>query len=125
MAVYADFTFYDETFLGTAIAEADFTRLALRASEFIDLVTFGRTAAVVAADEDADTIELIQKAACAVAEQIQANEAGHVQSERVGQHSVTYVERPAVSDHARLAAAAKRYLWNTELMFAGITDEDA
>ena len=49
MAVYADYTYYTEQFMGTAIAQADYDRLAMRASVLIDQVTFDRAAAVVAA----------------------------------------------------------------------------
>jgi hypothetical protein len=44
MANYADYTFYTDDYLGTAIAEADFPALALRATAVIDAITFGRAA---------------------------------------------------------------------------------
>ena len=44
--MYADYTFYTETFYGTAIAEADFPRLSSRASDFIDYYTRGKAAKV-------------------------------------------------------------------------------
>lgn len=119
MATYATYAFYTGTFKGVAIASADFARLALRASEFLDQVTFGR-----AADEtDVDTLALLSSATCAVAEEIQTLEAtgGAVSSETVGRHSITYVS--GMSAAARLAAAAKRYLGSTDLMYRGL-DED-
>jgi len=120
MAAYADFTFYVEEYRGSAISAADFPRLAMRASVVIDQVTFGRAAAVVTVDEDADTIELIRRATCAVAEEMQKADAGGVvQSERVGQHSVTYAVS-TVSDERRQAKAAKLYLAATGLMYRGL-----
>ena len=39
MMPYADYNYYTGTFLGDAIAEANFPRLALRASDFLDYYT--------------------------------------------------------------------------------------
>lgn len=116
---YADFTFYEETYLGTAIAEADFPRLALEASAVIDRLTYDRAAAVVTAGTDADLIARIGLATCAVAEtlQAQAGTADGITSERVGSHSVTYA---APTVHARVqAAAAATYLGGTGLLYRG------
>ena len=64
---YADYTFYSTEWLGTAIAEADFPRLALRASDFIDYYTRGKAAA-------SDATTALAKACCAIAEQMQEDE---------------------------------------------------
>ena len=40
--IYADFSFYKDTYLGRSINEEDFSRLALRASSFLDYYTQGR-----------------------------------------------------------------------------------
>lgn len=124
MAVYADFVYYTETYRGTAIAQSDFERLAQRASERIDRLTFSRAAAVVEANAEANTIGLIKMATCAVAEEIQKLEAsgGAVQAERVGNLSVTYLNQK--SEAARLADAASLYLWPTGLMFRGLLAEE-
>jgi len=121
MAVYADYTFYTEQFLGTAIAQPDYDRLAMRASALIDQVTFGRAGAVVAAGADPGTVDKIKMAACAVAELLyrDENEGGDVQSERVGNLSVTYVKGPARSLISRAREEAKPYLWDTYLMYGG------
>jgi len=127
-AAYADWTFYDETYLGTAITEANFAALALRASATLDLITFNRVAVVIAADDDADTIELIKMATCAVADEMQrqSDEGPAVTSERVGQHSVSYATNPATkyTDDERLSRAAKTYLGNTALMFKGFANSE-
>ena len=39
---YADYEYYTTTYLGTAIQEADFPRLSLRASSFLDYYTQSR-----------------------------------------------------------------------------------
>jgi hypothetical protein len=124
MAAYVDHTFYADTYKGTAIAQSEFPGLALRASAVIDQVTFDRTAAVVTAGTDTSTIEKIKLAACAVADEFQKLDAsgGAVQSERVGNVSVTYQSQ--LSEDARLTKAAKLYLWNTGLMYRGFTDDE-
>lgn len=124
MAAYADYTFYTTTYLGNAISQADFPRLALRASEAIDRMTFNR-----AADEtDEDVVALIKMATCAVAEAQQSNEAeggaDGVVSESVGSHSVTYSEASSRRQTAfqKLENAARAYLESTGLMFRGFAD---
>lgn len=130
MAAYVDHTFYTTSYLGTSIASTDFARLALRASQVIDQVTFNRAAAVITADEDADTIALIQMATCAVAEELQTQEsAGNIDgvtSERVGSYAVTFGagSRAMLSNEEKQEKAAKVYLANTGLMFRGFTDEE-
>ena len=119
---YADFEFYSTTYGGTAIAQSAFTRLINQASAVIDNLTFDRVAEVIEEDYDDETIEKIQLATCAVAEQIQTNEAGgNLQSERVGSYSVTYAETQTakLSDDAKCVRAARIYLLNTGLMYRG------
>jgi hypothetical protein len=122
---YADFDFYTNTYLGALIAQADFDRLALRASEQIDRMTFQRAAAVVEAGEDADTIALIGMATCAIAERIQDVEAeggaDAIQSERVGNHSVTYAETSSrrLTAGQKYEEAGNTYLASTGLMYRG------
>lgn len=126
MAVYVDYLFYTEQFFGTAIAQADFDRLALRASMQIDQMTFGRAGPVVVADTDDATILQIKLATCAVAEEIQRQEqGGEIQSERIGNHQVSYVQAgQAASKQTRLTEAAKVYLWSTDLMYRSFNEDE-
>lgn len=119
-----DYTYYTGTFHGVAIASADFVRLAMRASEIIDALTFGRCEAVLTAGTDTATIAKISMAVCAVAEIVQALEqsGGAVSAEHVGNYSVNYLSQ--LSDDARCRKAAKRYLWNTGLMYAGFNEDE-
>lgn len=130
MAVYTDYTYYTGTYKGTAIAQSDFDRLAVRASAVIDQVTFNRAAAVVSAATDTTTIDKIKLAACAVAEELQDQDQSGVDgltSERLGNYAVTYGanSKAALSNEAKQARAAKLYLWSTGLMFPGFTDDEA
>lgn len=117
---FADYEYYTETYHGSAVAEADFDRLALRASQHVDALTFDRAGAVIEANEDAALIDRIKMATCAVADTLYELEqaGGAVQSERVGNVSVTYVNQQ--SEAARIAGAAKLHLGTTGLMYRGL-----
>lgn len=124
VSIYTDYEFYVHTYRGTAIAAEDFARLARRASAVVDQVTYNRTAAVITAGTDEDTIEKIEMATCAVADEIYTLEesGGVIQSESIGRHAVTYATQ--ASQQKRLENVAKTYLWNTELMLKRIDDEE-
>jgi hypothetical protein len=126
---FVDFTFYVETFLGEAIAADAFARLALRATEKVDALTFGRASTTVEEDTDADTIALIQNATCAVAEEINRQElAGGdaVASETVGAWSVTFAPNSfaSLTSDQKIAAVMLPYLAESGLMFAGFTEDE-
>ena len=116
---YADFTYYSTSFLGTAIAEADFPRLALEASAVIDRITFGRAAT------DTENTTAIKNAMCAVAEELlnqrNAGGADGIASESQGQYSVSYLANSSRSktNLEKLSNAARLWLDGTFLMFAG------
>lgn len=130
MAAYADYTFYSTEYLGTAIASADFARLALRATAVIDNITYNRAAVVIDADTPEATVAAIQNATCAVAEEIQTEEqSGNldgVTSESQGNTSVSYGNnaRASMSNEQKQLNAAKVYLGNTGLLFAGFTQDE-
>lgn len=121
--MYADYTFYTVTYGGTEITSAEFTRLMNQASAYIDAVTFDRAAA----EEDVDAITKIKFAACAVAETLKKyDEGGDIQSERVGNHTVTYASTPTaqLSIEAKITRAAKAFLGNTDLMYRGFAENE-
>ena len=63
---YADYEFYTKSFFGNVVPESDFIRLAERASDFIDRLTFDRLADGLPTSEKYQ--KRIKKAVCAVAE---------------------------------------------------------
>ena len=135
---YADYEYYTTTYLGTAIQEPDFPRLALRASSFLDYYTQGRAAQ----NKDLDAVKM---ACCAVAEQYQtidtaqaleqrslsaalSQDGGELKSQTVGSWSKTYQSGGesaaqaatfATSAKSGLAAAANMYLAGTGLLYRG------
>lgn len=134
---YADFEYYANTYLGTAIEYNDFPRLSLRASSFLDYYTQGRAAQNV-------DLEALKMACCAIAEQYQYIDTakalaqksltaslesnGELQSQTVGSWSKTYRSggdsaQQALSSaqtvQASLAAIAQQYLSGTGLLYRG------
>ncbi len=133
--VYADYDYYTKTYLGTALNENDFPRLALRASEYIDRYTRNRAAAMAEA-------EPVKKACCALSEQMQLieqadalarsslaqNGGAELERETVGAYSVSYrdlggsaASARSVSDGAERALAdlIRRLLAGTGLCYRG------
>ena len=110
---YATFEYYRDTFLGNAIKEADFPRLSLRASEYIDAQTGGIIPQLSTIPEE------VVKATCAVSEKIQAQESkAEVTSESVGSYSVTY-KTSTTTYEQELFKLLKLYLGNTGLLYRG------
>lgn len=132
---YADFAFYQKRYLGTAIAEDDFERLALRASERIDMLTFGRAAIYYATETD---VTPVKKAVCAVAEVLQqlaldgaliggAPRSASIMTEIVNGHHITYAVPPNMATpegqlviQKAIRQAAMPHLLLTGLMYAGV-----
>ena len=136
---YADYAYYTNTYLGTAIAEDEFPRLSLRASTFLDYYTQGRAS-------KNSTLDALKMACCAIAEQYQAIEtaqalaqkslftalnsagSGELQSQTVGGWSKTYrsggesaaqaISASQTSKEA-LSAVAQQYLATTGLLYRG------
>lgn len=63
---YADYDFYTESYYGNVVPEADFDRLAARASDFIDTLTFDNLVDGLPTDERSQ--KRIKKAVCSLAE---------------------------------------------------------
>lgn len=116
---YADYTYYTGTYLGTAIASTSFSRLANKASAVIDQITFGRAA------DDTTNETAIKNAMCAVAEELQTQEAANgadvITSESQGNYSVSYGVNSsrAMTNQQKLTSAAALWLANTDLLYRG------
>lgn len=65
---YTTFTFYENTYHGNVVPAEDFDRIADRASDFLDVITFDRLADGLPSDERAAT--KVQKAVCAVCDKL-------------------------------------------------------
>lgn len=118
MKAYATYSFYTDTYGGTA-AEIDFNRQVYKASRFLDKITFDRAAAVA----DPDTLELLAYAVCEMADQLTAEAAAAVDGKTVKSVSndgysvsfVTEADGGASLTSQRLYSIAEGYL-PTELL---------
>lgn len=136
MAAYADFTYYQNTYGGTAVASSAYGPLSLRASAIIDYITHDRAAEIVTAAIDTALINKIKMAMCAVLEQYYTSKlqqdrmmtpGGAVKSESVGSLSVTYYDprlpgsstKDTAGYYASFIETAKVYLGSSGLLFAG------
>ena len=63
---YADYDFYTTSYFGSVVPETDFPRLAERASDFIDIMTFDRLVDGLPTNERSQ--KRIKKAVCSLAE---------------------------------------------------------
>lgn len=127
--MYADYSYYTDTFYGDLITVAEFPKYASRASDFIDYYTMGKAA------KSADLPE-VKKCCCALAEQYKSIDAlkvaaaakvtdeGIIASETVGSHSRAFrngVDAAQTVQEAEkeLANIARRYLLPTGLLYRG------
>lgn len=116
--MYADFTFYQETYNG-ALTETEYNRFSVRANAEIDRMTFNK--AKTATGED---IERVKMAECAVIDELSYQAiggSGDVTSESNDGISKSYsTGAVAKSSRQRIDAAAYTWLSNTNLLFCGI-----
>ena len=63
---YADYEFYTTSYFGSAVPETDFPRLAERASDFVDTMTFDKLVDGLPTDERSQ--KRIKKVVCSLAE---------------------------------------------------------
>lgn len=63
---YADYEFYTTSYFGSVVPETDFSRLAEKASDFVDTMTFDRLVDGLPANERSQ--KRIKKAVCSLAE---------------------------------------------------------
>lgn len=133
---YTDFTFYITTYYGNIVPESDFERIADRASDFLDVITFDRLADGLPSDDKTTT--KVQKAVCAVCDKLYQLElagkqalsaaggetsssgsggaaSGAITSKSAGSESISY------ASPSEMASGAKA--WSTVYQAAG--DEQA
>lgn len=131
MAAYVDYAYYFTTYGGTAIATAEFTEYANRASAYIDYVTMDRAVSLMSlvspSSEETALISKVKNAVCAVADQLKSYDAiggGSISSESVGSHSVSYATADRKVYAANVSNAAEIYLAHSGLMFRGFNADE-
>lgn len=114
--MYADYTYYTNTYHGTAIPDADtFARLSIQAEAYIDLVTGGNI------DTTAAYMPAVKNAVCALCDNATATStADNVASESVGNHSISYRASSRAETAAQKTAIVSLYLGSTGLLYRGL-----
>lgn len=135
---YADFPYYQDFYIGTAITEAGtFRQAAERASDYLDMVTFGRLCDGIPPEYDTQ----VKRCCCALAEAICLYQMNGTDSadgggaypktqETIGAYSVSYAgvsssisalldgDTAGLQDY--LHSIAMKYLGRTGLLFRGV-----
>lgn len=115
--IFADYEFYKST--GGDLSEVEFAKVAVKASAYIDKITFGR------ASENADD-ERVKRCCCELCDTLSAvseSSGGLVkQSESIGSWSVTYANSENTSE-SNYARAACRVWLPAEWLYRGVAQE--
>lgn len=139
---YCDYDFYTTVYMGSVISEADFARLAEKASDKLDMFTFDRLVNGLPADER--TALKVKKAVCALAERISDIETADMASRykqgedgllkgrtissiSAGGESISFgnATQNVVTNNVKereqlLFETAREYLANTGLLYQGV-----
>lgn len=116
MMLFVDYEYY-KSVSGGDLNEEEFSRIAAKASAYIDKITFGR------ASEHADD-ERVKRCCCELCDTLSAAvSSGQIkQSESVGSWSVTYASSENTSE-ANYARAACRAWLPAEWLYRGVGRE--
>ena len=117
--IYADYTYYTDTYGGKAVSAEDFPRLAAKASAYIDRLTFGRAA-------DFPDDERLKRCCCELCESLLLTDGsgGMVkQSESVGSWSYSLASSSEGASETLMARAACRTWLPSEWLYRGVGRE--
>ena len=117
--IYADYTYYTDTYGGKAVSAEDFPRLAAKASAYIDRLTFGRAA-------DFPNDERLKRCCCELCESLLLTDGsgGMVkQSESVGSWSYSLASSSEGASETLMARAACRTWLPAEWLYRGVGRE--
>ena len=121
--MYADYDFYTDKYMGSAIPEAAYGAVARAAEAYINYITHNR----INADDLPEWVtERVKMAVCAVADacykQEHDDDSTTVASESVGNHSKTFavVKRGFAEREYEKLTKAKQYLHGTGLLYGGL-----
>lgn len=129
--VYADYDYYSNVYLGTAISSDDFQRFAMKASTFLDYATMGRAGkhsgmdavkmACCAVAEDYQTIDTARSLAnksLSVSLDAVSGGSGELQSQTVGSWSKTYKSGgSSASEAIGVTSNAQETMFSTAAMY--------
>ncbi|NFR85807.1 MULTISPECIES: hypothetical protein [unclassified Clostridium] len=116
MQNYIDYNFYKESYGGASVPQGSFLRFSIKASTYIDKITFGRVKKL----EDIPTE--VKFAVCSTMEVMKKieDDGGVISSESEGKHSVSYVDGiSTMSEEKKINETATLFLANTGLLYKG------
>lgn len=122
---YIDYDFYKESYGGTSVPQNSFLRFSIKASAYIDKITFGRIPKMYitdSTDEGYNVPDEVKFAVCAVIDIYKKieDDGGVISSESEGNHSVTYVDGiSTMSEEKKINEAATLFLNGTGLLYKG------
>lgn len=123
--MYADYTYYQQSYRGEAVPEQEWPRMAVQADAFIDAITFGRL------HHGWMVTDNVKMACCAVAEEIfsqqqeksaKASAAG-IRSENTDGYSASYADYSIIQQanrNRRLEAAEVFLPASDPIRYAGL-----
>ena len=123
---YIPSSYYSGTYKGAAIDSGSFDRIALRASEEIDEMTFCRVRMAGLSSFDADTQDAVKRATCAMAEALARIDTATdgtgivTTNEKVGDFSYTIDAATINALKTDAIKKARSILALTGLLYAGI-----
>ncbi|MDR2426484.1 MAG: hypothetical protein LBD46_04820 [Endomicrobium sp.] len=127
MAAYIDENFYNNVYMGNPIPSADFARVALRASEDVNAMTYGRIERHGFGNFSASIQTQIKMATSALAEaryayfKLTAGSGGALKtSESVPDYSYTIDKESIQKINFEAYGRARSYLYPTNLLYAGM-----
>ena len=104
---YADFEFYTDSYYGDKITAPDFPRLAERATEYLDALTFERLVDGLPTDERAQTKEKVGRSAASTASAAaDGTSYGALSSRSAGSESESYASMSQQAEGAKAWNAA-------------------
>lgn len=114
MIIFANYPYYRDIYGGT-LDKQTFKNAAVKASAYIDRITFGR------ASENADD-ERVKRCCCELSDTLSEISGGVIQSESVGSWSATYANSENTSELSYARAACRVWL-PAEWLYRGVTRE--
>lgn len=124
---YVDEKYYEETFYGEPVSDADFPSLCQRAEELVEEMTMYRLTPLTFPAMSEDVQELVKRAVCAQIEYLDANGGSDLdngvglQSAALGKFSYTAGTGSGSGSATQsvFSPRAQRYLYPTGLLYRG------
>lgn len=122
---YIDYDFYKESYGGTSVPQNSFLRFSIKASAYIDKITFNRIPKMYIIDSTSEEYNIPDNVRFATCETMETmfkieSDGGVISSESTGNHSVSYVDGiSTMSEEKKINEVATLFLNCTGLCYKG------